>query len=165
MSRPKAATDRSEPAGAEELHRPGSLVTGQSIPFGRWARARKEGSKSSNWTRARSDETTAGQNAEVRIRHITATHGVQRSRSGFVIFSENTPFSFLFSFSVGKFSGRNFSGSPSSTALIVVAARSSTALIVVAARAAGARGRGPHQGGRVRAARAAPRAVHGAFAA
>ena len=34
-----------------------------------------------------------------------------------------------------------------------------------AARAAGARGRGPHQGGRVRAARAAPRAVHGAFAA
>ena len=39
-------------------------------------------------------------------------------RAGFVIFSENTPFSFLFSFSVGK-----FSGSPSSTALIVVAAR------------------------------------------
>ena len=39
---------------------------------------------------------------------------------GFVIFSENTPFSFLFSFSVGKFSGRKFSGSPSSTALIVV---------------------------------------------
>ena len=41
-------------------------------------------------------------------------------RAGFVIFSENTPFSFLFSFSVGKFSGRKFSGSPSSTALIVV---------------------------------------------
>ena len=40
--------------------------------------------------------------------------------TGFVIFSENTPFSFLFSFSVGKFSGRKFSGSPSSTASIVV---------------------------------------------
>ena len=39
---------------------------------------------------------------------------------GFVIFIENTPFSFLFSFSVGKFSGRKFSGSPSSTASIVV---------------------------------------------
>ena len=39
---------------------------------------------------------------------------------GFVIFSENTPFSFLFSFSVEKFSGRKFSGSPSSTASIVV---------------------------------------------
>ena len=41
-------------------------------------------------------------------------------RAGFVIFSENTPFSFLFSFSVEKFSGRKFSGSPSSTASIVV---------------------------------------------
>ena len=39
---------------------------------------------------------------------------------GFVIFSENTPFSFLFSFSVEKISGRKFSGSPSSTASIVV---------------------------------------------
>ena len=45
---------------------------------------------------------------------------VAASYSGFVIFSENTPFSFLFSFSVGKFSGRKFSGSPSSTASIVV---------------------------------------------
>ena len=69
--------------------------------------------------------------------------------SGFVMSSENTPFSFLFSFSVGKFSSRKFSGSPSSAVSIVVAAR-----------AAGAQGRGPHQGGRMRAARAAPRAVH-----
>ena len=43
-----------------------------------------------------------------------------RAVPGFVIFSENTPFSFLFSFSVEKFSGRKFSGSPSSTASIVV---------------------------------------------
>ena len=57
---------------------------------------------------------------------IMSCHGLcgksasHSSSSGFVIFSENTPFSFLFSFSVGKFSGRKFSGSPSSTALIVV---------------------------------------------